>query len=180
MSTDNVVIVSGVRTPMGGFQGSLAAVSAPELGAISIAEAIRRAGLQPADVQEVIMGNVLPAGLKQGPARQAMRQAGLPDSTGATTINKLCGSGMKAAMFARKVLRFTYVHAFYMENEEEQRLFEYQQGELERAVEKLSYNLEYRAEEGININNAAVAAIKQAQHILDAGTNGAFDVIEKK
>ena len=105
MSTDNVVIVSGARTPMGGFQGSLAAVSAPELGAISIAEAIRRAGLQPADVQEVIMGNVLPAGLKQGPARQAMRQAGLPDSTGATTINKLCGSGMKAAMFAHDVIK---------------------------------------------------------------------------
>lgn len=105
MSSDNVVIVSGARTPMGGFQGSLAAVSAPELGAISIAEAIRRAGLQPADVQEVIMGNVLPAGLKQGPARQAMRQAGLPDSTGATTINKLCGSGMKAAMFAHDLIR---------------------------------------------------------------------------
>ncbi len=105
MTTDNVVIVSGVRTPMGGFQGSLAAVSAPELGAISIAEAIRRAGLQPSDVQEVIMGNVLPAGLKQGPARQAMRQAGLPDSTGATTINKLCGSGMKAAMFAHDVIK---------------------------------------------------------------------------
>jgi acetyl-CoA C-acetyltransferase len=90
---------------MGGFQGSLAAVSAPELGAISIAEAIRRAGLQPADVQEVIMGNVLPAGLKQGPARQAMRQAGLPDTTGATTINKLCGSGMKAAMFAHDLIK---------------------------------------------------------------------------
>lgn len=105
MSSDNVVIVSGVRTPMGGFQGSLAAVSAPELGAVSIAEAIRRAGLQPADVQEVIMGNVLPAGLKQGPARQAMRQAGLPDSTGATTINKLCGSGMKAAMFAHDLIK---------------------------------------------------------------------------
>lgn len=105
MSSDNVVIVSGVRTPMGGFQGSLSAVSAPELGAISIAEAIRRAGLQPADVQEVIMGNVLPAGLKQGPARQAMRKAGLPDSTGATTINKLCGSGMKAAMFAHDLIK---------------------------------------------------------------------------
>lgn len=105
MSSDNVVIVSGVRTPMGGFQGSLSPVSAPELGAISIAEAIRRAGLQPADVQEVIMGNVLPAGLKQGPARQAMRKAGLPDSTGATTINKLCGSGMKAAMFAHDSIK---------------------------------------------------------------------------
>ncbi|NMT65196.1 acetyl-CoA C-acyltransferase [Marinobacter orientalis] len=105
MTTDNVVIVSGARTPMGGFQGSLAAVSAPQLGAISIAEAVRRAGLQPSDVQEVIMGNVLPAGLKQGPARQAMRKAGLPDNTGATTINKLCGSGMKAAMFAHDVIK---------------------------------------------------------------------------
>lgn len=105
MSHDNVVIVSGVRTPMGGFMGSLAPVSAPELGAISIAEAVKRAGLQPTDIQEVIMGNVLPAGLKQGPARQAMRKAGLPDSTGATTINKLCGSGMKATMFAHDLIK---------------------------------------------------------------------------
>lgn len=105
MNDDAVVIVSGARTPMGGFQGSLSPVSAPELGAISIAEAIRRAGIDAADVQEVIMGNVLPAGLKQGPARQAMRQAGLPDSTGATTINKLCGSGMKAAMLAHDLIR---------------------------------------------------------------------------
>ncbi|MEQ5834541.1 thiolase family protein [Marinobacter sp. NFXS9] len=105
MSNDNVVIVSGARTPMGGFQGSLAAVSAVELGALTIAEAVRRAKLQPEDVQEVIMGNVLPAGLKQGPARQAMRQAGLPDGTGATTINKLCGSGMKAAMLAHDLIK---------------------------------------------------------------------------
>lgn len=105
MSTDNVVIVSGVRTPMGGFQGSLASVSATDLGALTITEAVKRAGLQPADVQEVIMGNVLPAGLKQGPARQAMRKAGLPDHTGATTINKLCGSGMKAAMFAHDLIK---------------------------------------------------------------------------
>ncbi|WP_323753968.1 thiolase family protein [Marinobacter sp.] len=105
MNQDNVVIVSGVRTPMGGFMGSLAPITAPELGAISIAEAVKRAGLQPADVQEVIMGNVLPAGLKQGPARQAMRKAGLPDSTGATTINKLCGSGMKATMFAHDLIK---------------------------------------------------------------------------
>ena len=89
MSNDNVVIVSGVRTPMGGFQGSLSAVSAPDLGALTIAEAVKRAGLQPADVQEVIMGNVLPAGLKQGPARQAMLKAGLPDNTGVTIINNL-------------------------------------------------------------------------------------------
>ena len=105
MSTDAVVIVSGARTPMGGFQGSLSPVSAPELGAVSIRAAVARAGLQPADIQEVIMGNVLPAGLRQGPARQAMRQAGLPDGTGATTINKLCGSGMKATMFGHDLIK---------------------------------------------------------------------------
>lgn len=102
---DSVVIVSGVRTPMGGFQGCLSSVSAPELGSIVIKEAVERAGLKPEDVQEVIMGNVLPAGLKQGPARQAMRQAGLPDATGATTINKLCGSGMKATMLAHDLIK---------------------------------------------------------------------------
>lgn len=102
---ESVVIVSGVRTPMGGFQGSLSSVSAPELGGIAIREAVERASLKPEDVQEVIMGNVLPAGLKQGPARQAMRKAGLPDATGATTINKLCGSGMKATMFAHDLIK---------------------------------------------------------------------------
>lgn len=99
-----IVIVSGVRTPMGGFQGSLAAVSAVDLGAVAIREAVSRAGLQPQDVQEVIMGCVLPAGLKQGPARQAALNAGLPVSTGCTTINKLCGSGMKAVMLANDLL----------------------------------------------------------------------------
>jgi acetyl-CoA C-acetyltransferase len=102
---DSVVIVSGVRTPMGGLQGSLSTISAPDLGGIVIKEAVERAGLKPEDVQEVIMGNVLPAGLKQGPARQAMRKAGLPDATGATTINKLCGSGMKAAMMAHDAIK---------------------------------------------------------------------------
>ena len=86
----DIVIVNGARTAMGGFQGSLT---------------VARAGLQPNDVQEVIMGCVLPAGLKQGPARQAMRQAGLPDSTGAVTINKLCGSGMKAVMQAADAIK---------------------------------------------------------------------------
>lgn len=105
MSADSVVIVSGVRTPMGGFQGSLSSISATELGSTAIKEAVARAGIQPSDVQEVIMGNVLPAGLKQGPARQASRQAGLPDSTGCTTINKLCGSGMKAAMLAHDLIK---------------------------------------------------------------------------
>ncbi|MFZ3193773.1 MAG: acetyl-CoA C-acyltransferase [Moraxellaceae bacterium] len=103
--TESVVIVNGARTAMGGFQGALAAVSAPELGAVAIKAAVERAGIAPTDVQEVIMGCVLPAGLKQGPARQAMRQAGLPDHTGAVTINKLCGSGMKAVMQATDMLK---------------------------------------------------------------------------
>lgn len=103
--TESVVIVSGARTAMGGFQGSLATISAPELGAVAIKAAVARAGIAPTDVQEVIMGCVLPAGLKQGPARQAMRQAGLPDHTGAVTINKLCGSGMKAVMQATDMLK---------------------------------------------------------------------------
>ena len=102
---DSVVIVAGARTPMGGLQGSLSTISAPDLGAIAIKAAVERAGIQPADVQEVIMGNVLSAGLKQGPARQAMRKAGLPDATGATTINKLCGSGMKATMMAHDAIK---------------------------------------------------------------------------
>ncbi len=106
----DIVIVNGARTAMGGFQGSLASVTAPELGAASIKEAIARAGLQPADIEEVIMGCVLPAGLKQGPARQAMRQAGLPDSTGAVTINKLCGSGMKAVMQAADMIKAGSAH----------------------------------------------------------------------
>lgn len=105
MSVENVVIVSGARTPMGGFQGSLSSISATELGSVAIKEAVARAGLKPEDIQEVIMGNVLPAGLKQGPARQASRQAGLPDATGCTTINKLCGSGMKAAMLAHDLIK---------------------------------------------------------------------------
>ncbi|KJH60611.1 thiolase family protein [Acinetobacter calcoaceticus] len=101
----DIVIVNGARTAMGGFQGALSGLTAPELGAVTIKEAIARAGLQPTDVEEVIMGCVLPAGLKQGPARQAMRKAGLPDSTGAVTINKLCGSGMKAVMQATDMIK---------------------------------------------------------------------------
>lgn len=105
MSTDPVVIVNGARTPMGGFQGALTPRTAPELGAIAIREAVARAGLQPEDIQEVIMGCVLPAGLKQGPARQATLDAGLPNTTGATTVNKLCGSGMKATMLAHDLIK---------------------------------------------------------------------------
>lgn len=105
MSDDSIVILEGARTPMGSFQGSLAPVTATELGAVAIREAVKRAGINPEDVDDVVMGCVLPGGLKQGPARQAMRGAGLPDSTGATTINKLCGSGMRATMFAHDMLK---------------------------------------------------------------------------
>ncbi len=104
MSHDSIVIVNGARTPMGALQGSLSALTAPELGAIAIRAAIDRAGLAPADIQEGIMGCVLPGGVKQGPARQAMLKAGIPASAGATTINKLCGSGMKATMLAHDLL----------------------------------------------------------------------------
>ena len=100
-----IVIVNAVRTGMGGFQGSLSSCTAPDLGAVAIKEVVARSGLQPSDIDEVIFGCVLPAGLKQGPARQAMRQAGLPDSTGATTINKICGSGMKAVMQAADAIK---------------------------------------------------------------------------
>lgn len=103
--SENIVIVSGVRTPMGGFQGSLSSLSAVDLGTVVIREAVARANIAPADVQEVIMGCVLPAGLKQGPARQASLNAGLPAATGCTTINKLCGSGMKAVMLAHDALK---------------------------------------------------------------------------
>ncbi|MCA1939597.1 MAG: acetyl-CoA C-acetyltransferase [Caenispirillum bisanense] len=103
-ASDPVVIVGAARTPMGGFQGALQDLSAPELGAAAIAAALERAGVPKEDVQEVIMGLVLPAGLGQAPARQASRGAGLPDAAGCTTINKMCGSGMRAAMFANDML----------------------------------------------------------------------------
>ena len=100
MSTDSVVIVNGARTPMGGFQGTLKDMSATDLGAAAIKAAIERSGVSADNVDEVIMGCILTAGLGQGPARQAMRKAGLSDATSAVTINKLCGSGLKAIMQA--------------------------------------------------------------------------------
>src|SRR5687767_15175666 len=104
MNPDPIVIVSAARTPMGGFQGELKGFAAPELGAAAIRAAVERAKIRPEDVQEVIMGCVLPAGQGQAPARQASLGAGLPLGTGCTTINKMCGSGMKAAMFANDLL----------------------------------------------------------------------------
>jgi acetyl-CoA C-acetyltransferase len=98
MAARETVILAGARTPLGGFQGELSARSAPELGAAAIAAAVARAGVMPADVSETLMGCVLPAGLGQAPARQASRFAGLPDDVPCTTVNKVCGSGMKAVM----------------------------------------------------------------------------------
>lgn len=98
MNATETLILSGARTPMGGFQGELSGLSAPQLGAAAIAAAVSRAGITPADVDETLMGCVLPAGLGQAPARQASRFAGLPDDVTCTTINKVCGSGMKALM----------------------------------------------------------------------------------
>nr|WP_314073989.1 acetyl-CoA C-acyltransferase [uncultured Roseococcus sp.] len=105
MVEDAIVVASAVRTPLGRFQGGLTHVRAPELGAAAIRAAVERAGLSPDAVDEVLMGCVLPAGLRQAPARQAARAAGLPDGTGATTVNKVCGSGMKAVMLGHDLLR---------------------------------------------------------------------------
>jgi len=104
MSADPIVIVSAARTPMGGFQGDFASVAAPELGATAISAALERAKLAPEAVEEIVFGCVLPAGLGQAPARQAALKAGLPLAAGATTVNKMCGSGMKAAMFAHDLI----------------------------------------------------------------------------
>ena len=105
MHEDAIVIASAVRTPLGKFHGGLSGVRAPELGAAAIRAALERAGVAPPSVDEVLMGCVLPAGQRQAPARQAMRGAGLPDAVGATTVNKVCGSGMKAVMLAHDLLR---------------------------------------------------------------------------
>lgn len=102
--SDPVVIVSAARTPMGGFQGELAGLSAPQLGAAAIRAAVARAGLAPEQVDEVLMGCVLSAGLGQAPARQAALGAGLPQATPCTTVNKVCGSGMKAVMLGHDLL----------------------------------------------------------------------------
>src|SRR3989449_1069297 len=104
MHPDPIVIASAARTPMGAFQGELKGFGAPELGAAAIRAAVERARISPEEVQEVIMGCVLPAGQGQAPARQASLGAGLPLAAGCTTVNKMCGSGMKAAMFAHDLL----------------------------------------------------------------------------
>ncbi|TSE33688.1 acetyl-CoA C-acyltransferase [Tepidimonas charontis] len=102
--TDPIVIVGAARTPMGSFQGDFAALAAHDLGAAAIRAAVERAGIAPEQVEEVLMGNCLMAGQGQAPARQAALKAGLPKSAGAVTLSKMCGSGMRAAMFAHDML----------------------------------------------------------------------------
>ena len=104
MTEDPIVIVGMARTPMGSFQGSLSSISAPKLGSVAIKAALERAQVSNEDVSEVIMGCVLPAGQGQAPARQAALGAGVPMDVGATTINKMCGSGMKATMFGHDLI----------------------------------------------------------------------------
>ncbi|MCA9152708.1 MAG: acetyl-CoA C-acyltransferase, partial [Planctomycetales bacterium] len=99
------LIVSGVRTPIGALNGALAEVPATELGAIAIKESLVRAGVDSADIDEVIMGNVVGAGQGQNPARQASIKAGIADRVGAFTINKVCGSGLKSVMLAAQSIR---------------------------------------------------------------------------
>ena len=103
--SEAVYLVGAARTPVGSFQGDLASMTAPELGAHAIRAAIASTQTQADQIDEVILGNVVSAGLKQAPARQAMRIAGIPDACGATTINKVCGSGMKTAMLANDLIR---------------------------------------------------------------------------
>jgi acetyl-CoA C-acetyltransferase len=104
MSHDPIVIVSAARTPMGAFQGDFSSLAAHDLGGVAIASAVQRAGIDPAVVNEVLFGNCLMAGQGQAPARQALLKGGLPLSTGAVTLSKMCGSGMKATMLAHDML----------------------------------------------------------------------------
>ena len=104
MNKNNIVITGFARTPMGSFQGSLSSETAPYLGSVAIKGAIKKAGIKAEDVDDVVMGCVLPAGMGQAPARQAAIGAGIPNTAGATTVNKMCGSGMRAAMIAHDQL----------------------------------------------------------------------------
>jgi acetyl-CoA C-acetyltransferase len=99
-----VVIITGARTPVGAFNGSLASFTAPQLGAIALKEAVKRAGIAPDTINEVIMGNVLQGGIGQAPARQASIAAGIPDSVPCTTVNKVCGSGLKSVMYGSQAI----------------------------------------------------------------------------
>jgi len=102
---EDVVVLSGVRTPIGSFQGALASLTAPQMGSLAIKAALERAGVAADQVDEVLMGNVLSAGLGQAPARQASKGAGVPDSVPCTTVNKVCGSGMKTVMMGAQAIK---------------------------------------------------------------------------
>ena len=106
MSNENeAVILSAARTPIGKFQGALSSIPAPKLGSIAIEEAVKRAGIDASEIEEVFMGNVVQAGNGQAPARQAAIFGGVPASVSATAINKVCGSGLKAAMMSAQAIR---------------------------------------------------------------------------
>jgi acetyl-CoA C-acetyltransferase len=100
----DVVVVGAARTPIGKFLGALSPLTAPRLGAVAIRAAVERSGIDPSSIDEVFMGNVVSAGIGQAPARQAAIGAGIPDSVPATTINKVCGSGLKAIMLAAQAI----------------------------------------------------------------------------
>ena len=102
---NDVVILSGMRTPIGSFQGALSSFSGPQLGSIAIKAALAKAGVKPEEIDEVLMGCVLTGGLGQAPARQASLGAGIPNSVPCTTINKVCGSGMKTVMMAAQAIK---------------------------------------------------------------------------
>lgn len=110
MSDTVVYVISGKRTPIAAFQGAFASLTAPQLGSIAIHAALESAGVHPENVDEVLMGNVLSAGIGQAPARQASKAAGIPDSVPCTTINKVCGSGMKAIMMAAQAIKCGDAH----------------------------------------------------------------------
>src|SRR5210317_2123280 len=104
MSSDEIVIVAAKRSPLGAFQGALSPASSPDLAAAAIQACFEQSGVEPGSISEVSMGCVLPAGVGQAPARQASLQAGVPDSVPCATVNKVCGSGMKAAMLGHDAL----------------------------------------------------------------------------
>lgn len=151
-----VVIVSACRTPIGGFRGSLSSMSAPRLGAIAIGEAIRRAGIKNEDVDEVIMGNVISAGIGQAPARQAAIYAGLPPSVECMTVNKVCGSGLKSVMLAAQAIRLDDAEIVVA-------------GGME-SMSNAPYLLE-KARDGYKMGNAELVDSMMKDGLLDAYSN---------
>jgi acetyl-CoA C-acetyltransferase len=153
---NDVVILSACRTPIGSFRGTLAPLPAPRLGAIAIEEAVRRAGIAPADVQEVIMGNVLQAGVGQAPARQAAIFAGLPPSVECMTVNKVCGSGLKSVMLAAQAIMVGDAEVIVA-------------GGME-SMSNAPYLLD-RAREGYRIGNAEVVDVIYRDGLMDVYNN---------